>query len=154
VSIRPAAPGDVPAIVRLANLAYRVEDFFVEGDRTDEPEVRGLVERGALLVLEEDGGLVGCVQVEATGRRGYLGLLSVDPARQGGGRGRRLVMAAEARLRAAGCDHVELTVVDVREELPPFYRRLGYTQVGTRPFPEPDKLKLPACFLRFEKPLG
>ena len=150
--VREATAADVPALAALINRAYRVEDFFVEGDRIDEAELGALWPR--FLVLEEEGGrLGGCVLVEHDGRRGYLGLLSVDPELQGGGRGRRLVAAVEARCREAGCVALDLRVVDLREELFPFYRRLGFAEVGREPFSDPDKLKRPAGFVRLRKPL-
>ncbi len=67
------------------------------------------------------------------GERSYLGLLSVDPARQKIGLGRRLVAAAEEFAREMGSHHMDLTVVNLRTELPPFYRKLGYVENGTEP---------------------
>src|SRR5262249_33851209 len=151
--IRIARTDDIPAIVRLVNLAYRVEEFFVEGDRTDEAEIRRLLDRGAFLLLDEDGALAGCVYVAIADGRGYLGLLAVDPARQGGGRGRRPVAAVEGRCRAAGARPLDLTVVNLRAELPPFYERLGFRQAGTAPFPDDARKKLPCHFLLYTKPL-
>jgi len=137
---RLAIPSDVPDLLRIINAAYIVEQFFKAGDRIDRAGVIERFERGTFLVeAGDDGAIVGCVYVElqASGR-GYFGLLSVDPAQQGGGIGRRLVEAAEAHCRAAGCRAIDLRVVNLRTELPPFYGRLGYVATGTEPYDAED----------------
>jgi hypothetical protein len=48
---------------------------------------------------------------------------------------------------------VDISVVDLRTELPPFYRRLGYVETGTAPFPDPAKAKRPCHFILMSKPL-
>ena len=49
---------------------------------------------------------------------------------------------------------MEIHVVDLRRELPPLYRRLGYVEVGTEPFPDAEQPKLACQFIVMEKPLG
>jgi hypothetical protein len=44
-------------------------------------------------------------------------------------------------------------VVNVREDLPPWYRRLGYRETGTLPFDSPRK-KRPCHFIQMEKGLS
>ena len=152
--VRPATAADVPALAALINRAYRVEDFFIDGDRTSEADVRRQIDR-FLILEEEDGALGACVLVQVNGERGYLGVLSVDPDRQGGGRGRRMVEAVEETCRAAGCTVLDIRVIDLREELPPFYRKLGFVETGTQPFPEAErhKLKRTAHFILMSKRL-
>jgi len=152
--IRDATALDAPAIADLVNRAFLVERFFVEGDRTSAAAVARMLETGAFLLGEMDGRLVACVYVEAEGERGYFGMLSVDPSRQGEGLGRRLVEAAEDRCRRRGCRVMEILVVDLRAELPPLYRRLGYAEVGTRPFPESERTKMACQFIVMAKPLS
>ena len=154
VHVRDATASDAEAIASLVNRAFLVERFFVDGDRTSLAEISRLLETGTLLLAETDGRLVDCVYVELRGDRGYFGMLSVDPSRQGEGLGRRLVDAAEDRCRSRGCRLMEIHVVDVREELPPFYRRLGYVEVGEEPFPDTERAKIPARFVVMTKPLG
>lgn len=48
---------------------------------------------------------------------------------------------------------MDLRIVNLREELPPFYRRLGYVETGTAPFQEEIKSKLPCHFVLMSKPL-
>jgi GNAT superfamily N-acetyltransferase len=152
--VRVATAADVDAIAALVNRAFLVEQFFVEGDRTSPAEISRLLDCGAFLLAEADGRLVACVHVEARGERGYFGMLSVDPSRQGEGLGRLLVDAAEERGRRQGCRMMEIHVVDVREELPPFYRRLGYVEAGEEPFTEHERTKIPARFIVMTKPLA
>jgi N-acetylglutamate synthase-like GNAT family acetyltransferase len=151
--VRQARTGDAEAIRDLINVAFRVERFFVDGDRIGLGEVRSLLSQGEFLVTEDEGLLTGCVYVEFRGERGYLGLLSVDPARQGSGVGTRLALAAEERCRELGARFVDLQIVSLREELPGFYRRLGYIDDGTAPFPADVPTKLPCHFLKMFKRL-
>ena len=85
----------------------------------------------------------GCVYLKCTGDRGYFGMLSIDPARQRQGLGRRLIDAAEARARERGCRFMDIHIVNLREELPAYYRRLGYVENGTLPFSDPDRASRP-----------
>jgi GNAT superfamily N-acetyltransferase len=152
VELRTAVPEDAEDIARVINAAYQVERFFVDGDRTSPGEVRRLMAGGAfLLVADASGSPAGCVYVEVRGARGYFGLLAVDPGRQGQGIGRKLVAAAEDHCRKAGCKIMDLQVVDVRAELPPLYRSLGYAETGTAPFTTPSKI--PCRFVLMSKAL-
>lgn len=135
------------------NRAFQVEAFFIEKDRTSAAEVAEMLARGVFLLGEAERLLVGCVYVEVRGNRGYFGLLSVEPSRQGEGIGRVLVDAAEDHCRRAGCRAMDIRVVDLRTELPSFYRRLGYEETGTEPFPEPGLAKLPCRFVVMSKTL-
>ena len=65
----------------------------------------------------------------------------------------RLVEAAESHVRAAGCAALDIDVVNLRTELPPFYRRLGFREVGTAPFPAPAKLSQPIHLVLMSKAL-
>jgi GNAT superfamily N-acetyltransferase len=141
--------------VRVINLAFRAaESFFVEGDRITPEILQSMLDKGNFLLAEAAAGLVGCVYVELQGERAYFGLLAVDPARQHRGLGRRLIDEAENHARAGGCRIMDLRIVSVREELPPFYRRLGYVETGTAPFPAEIKSKLPCHFVLMSKPLA
>ncbi len=150
---RVAELADGQAITRLINAAFQVERFFLDADRIDIEEVRARLARGRFLLAEEDGAINGCVYVEPDGERAYLGLLSVEPTLQRSGMGKLLMDAAEDHCRAAGCRFMDLRVVNVREELPPFYQKLGYVQSGTAPFPEDTRTLVPCHFLIMSKPL-
>jgi len=154
LTTRIADAGDVSDVVALVCLAYRVETFFLEGDRTNAGDVRARMARGQFLLLEDSqGGLAGCVCVEVRGERGYFGMLAIDPARQRQGLGAQLVAAAEVHCRTAGCAEMEIDVVNLRTELPPFYRRLGYTENGSRPFPDEERARIPCHLVVMAKAL-
>ena len=148
LAFRPAVAADAPAIVARVQSAYRgegakrgwtTEAHLIPGERIDAAEVLALIARpgGALLLAEAGGDLAGCVHVEASGGVGHLGLLAVDPARQAGGLGRRLVAAAEALARdRLGAGEMRMDVVHSRSELIAWYERQGYVRTGeTAPFP-------------------
>jgi GNAT superfamily N-acetyltransferase len=154
MTFREAGDGDVAALVAIVNAAFRVEAFFKIGDRTDADDVRARMRRGRFLVAEDEaGGLAGAVFIATRGRRGYFGMLSIDPARQGQGLGARLTRLAEDTCREAGCTAMEIEVVNLREELPPYYRRLGYVERGTRPFPDVERTSRPCHFIVMDKDL-
>jgi GNAT superfamily N-acetyltransferase len=154
ISIRQAQGADAGALVRLINAAFRVEQPFIEGDRTNPDGVRTYMEKGKFLLAENAAGLAGCVYVEIRGDRGYLGLLGVDPQRQGIGLGRKLMDAAENFFREAGCVAIDLRIVSARTPLPVFYRHLGYLETGTAPF-APDVLaKVPCHYILMSKTIG
>ena len=150
-----AESADAENIARLVNIAFRPERFFTDADRTNPDKVRALLQKGKFLLAEEAGMLVGCVYVELRGERGYFGLLAVDPARQHAGMGSFLIEAAEAYCRAASCLVMDLTIVNLRKELPAYYRSRGYVESGTLPFPEDQHPpKMPCHLVRMSKPLG
>jgi len=152
IRLRNAQPSDAGAIAALVNQAFSVERFFVAGDRTDEGEVLRLMERGGFLCAEVEEELVGCLYLEVRGPRGYFGMLSVSPSRQKAGIGRLLVERTEAFFRDAGCEAVDIKIVHLRSELPPYYQALGYSEIGTEPFVD-DSLTQAAHFVLMSKPL-
>jgi ribosomal protein S18 acetylase RimI-like enzyme len=157
VTTRCATKEDIPELVRIINSAYRVEDFFVDGDRTSEadlalrmsdPDVRFFV-----VDAVESGALAAAVVVDVHGRRGHFAMLSVDPPFQGRGLARILLNAVEDHCRAHGCHALDMEVVNLREELPAFYAALGFTAIETAPFPDRTKLRRDAHLVRMAKPL-
>jgi N-acetylglutamate synthase-like GNAT family acetyltransferase len=156
MEIRFAEESDLPTLTALINHAFKVEAFFIVRDRLIPEEALEYFRKGRFLLAEEDGGLAGVVYVELRGDRSYLGLLSVNPELQKTGLGRRLMAAAEEFAREMGSHHMDLTVVNLRTELPPFYRKLGYTENGTAPIrPEMvPRVTQPCHFIRMTKPLG
>jgi len=151
--MRTAEPVDAPTIARLVNDAFRPERFFIDADRTNPGKVAALLEKGKFLLLFEGGVLAGCVYTEIRGARGYFGLLAVEPQRQRSGIGARLIAAAEQHCRSAGCRFMDLTFVNVRQELPAYYQRLGYVENGTLPFPADQVVKIPVHLVQMSKPL-
>jgi predicted N-acetyltransferase YhbS len=151
--IRTAQEQDAGALMQLINRAFAVERFFLEQDRIDLAGVEHFLKQGVFLLCEAEGLPVACVYVEVRAERGYFGLLSVEPALQGSGLGKGLIGAAEDYCRQSGCAYMDLLIVNLREELPPFYRKLGYVQNGTAPFPADTVTKLPCHFVKMSRPL-
>lgn len=156
MEFRFADQSDTAGLLTLINQAFSVESFFHIGTRLDPDRIQPHLRNGRFLVAESEGKLVGCVYVELHGEESYLGLLSVDRSLQKTGLGRRLVAAAEEFAREMGARRMDLTVVNLRTELPPYYERLGYRIVGEEPIPEQMKARVnqPCYFLRMSKPLG
>ena len=160
--VRMAVAADAGALMAVINAAFVVERFFIDGDRVNLEMVRAFLDKGEFLIAGDDtsddsgegNGVAACVYVEVRGERGYLGLLSVDPVRQKAGLGRLLVEAAEEHCRTRGCRAMDLRVVNVRAELPAFYRRLGYAENGTEEFPAEEATKLACHFLKMTKAIG
>jgi GNAT superfamily N-acetyltransferase len=150
--IREANAEDVDDLLRVINDAFIVEQFFAPGPRLSAPELDKYRGRGTFLVVEDDEAFAGCVFVDASKPSGYFGLLSVDRTRQQRGLGSRLVAAAEERCRTAGCSSITIRVVNLRTELPPFYRSRGYKEIGTEPF-ESANSAMPCHFIVMSKAL-
>jgi GNAT superfamily N-acetyltransferase len=151
--IRLALGADVDALSALINIAFRVELPFIEGDRINPDGVREYMKKGKFLLAEAPSGLAGCVYVEVRGNRGYLGLLGVEPRRQGTGLGSKLMDAAEDFFRNANCVAIDLRIVSARAPLPAFYRRFGYVETGTAPLPQDAPVKVPCHYILMSKML-
>jgi len=152
--IRIATPADAPQITAVINAAFRIaEGFFMDGKRITQAEVEESLTRGAFLLAETDGKLNGCVYVELRGERSYLGLLSVDPGSQQSGLGSLLMIEAERYCRERGSHSMDILIINLREDLPPFYLKRGYVMSGTTPFPEDVPTRIPCHFINMSKPL-
>jgi GNAT superfamily N-acetyltransferase len=152
--LRLAATADAVEITRVINAAFKnAESFFIERDRIDPAKVREFLETGQFLLLEDVGGIAACIYVEKRGERAYAGLLAVAPSRQRCGLGSRLMTAAEEHCRESGCRFMDLRIVNLRSELPEFYRRRGYLQTGTAPFTPGVPTRLPCHFINMSKSL-
>lgn len=144
---------DVGALVALVNGAYRgessqqgwtTEDHLVGGQRTDAAAVAALLASPThrILVARDVNGLCGCVLLEQQpGRTCYLGMLTVRPTMQARGVGGQLLEAGEAWARENFLSlYMEMTVIDLRHDLIPWYERRGYRATGEiRPFPYDDE---------------
>jgi ribosomal protein S18 acetylase RimI-like enzyme len=158
--LHPAVEADYPAIIDLANLAYRgtgpsaswnIENF-IEGQRLNESLLRedlAAKPEAHLLTVRDDAdqSLLGTVWLDP-GKDGvwYLGLFTVRPDLQNRQLGRTLLAAAEDFAKERGAHRIQMTVINVRDILIAWYERRGYTLTGeTKPFPYGDE--------RFGRPL-
>ena len=149
--ITKATLGDVPALNKLINSAYRgdeskkgwsTEADLLDGTRIDEAALRDIIQKPdtTFLKYEEDGILMGCVELRVEGSKLYLGTLSVNPNIQNKGIGKKLLYAGEDHARQIGCSTMRMTVIDGRQSLINWYMRHGYHLTGERmPFVVPDE---------------
>lgn len=165
--IRPATPGDLPALLRVIERAYRGDSARMgwthEADLLDDrrigmDQLAAVLENAAerlLVALSDEDSPIGCVQVSNRGGGlAYLGLLCIEPLAQAAGHGRRLIAAAEAlAAEHFAASAIEMTVIDSRAELIAYYRRRGYAATGeVRPFPVPRDP--PLWMVVLARPLG
>jgi GNAT superfamily N-acetyltransferase len=133
VSIRSALAGDAEAIARLlGQLGYPAEPQSIPA------RLARLQAAGDEVVVAVDGHVVGLAQLhvapalEYDGDVAKLAAIVVDERRRGGGIGRSLVEAMEARARERGCLLFYLTTAEHRSDAHAFYRRIGLEQTGRR----------------------
>ncbi len=145
-----ATENDIPALTQLMNSAYRGESSkkgwtteanLIAGEvRTDENNLRDVVRKPGSVILKytnDKNQLTGCVNLQKHGDRLYLGMFSVSPEEQGGGIGKKILMAAEQHAMNEGCRSIYMQVISLRDELIKWYERHGYKDTGERrPFPE------------------
>jgi N-acetylglutamate synthase-like GNAT family acetyltransferase len=152
-ALRTATDADVGAIVDLVNRAFAVESFFKTGDRTDDAQIRELLRDGQFLLLTESKMATACVYVKLKEDRCYIGLLSVDPAKQRSGIGARMMREAEDLGRRAGCRFADIRTVSVRPELPVIYHKLGYVETGIESAAVIKTATMPVHFVTMSKAL-
>ena len=154
--VRNADIGDLNAIVVVTNRAFVSEQFCVTGDRTNAADIRHRFATGIFFVIDDPSDrsrLQGSAFCSVEDSRGYLGLLSVDPDAQGQGHSRLLVAAVEQHCRQLGCNFLDITVVNARSDLFPFYARLGFAAFDILPFPVPERALQPLQLVKMTKPL-
>lgn len=131
-AIREASPSDIPQIVSLINRAFAITRAFRQGDRSNPEQIQNMMGEGKFLLLGSEDDPVACAYLRLTGERAYLGTLSVDPAKQKQGIGKRMIRYAENYCRSAGCKVIDIRIVNVRTELPDIYRKFGFVETGTQ----------------------
>jgi ribosomal protein S18 acetylase RimI-like enzyme len=151
VTIRSAAPADVPALSELARRTWS-EAFGASVSPADEAAelqearseayFRDALREKTILVAEEEGRLLGYVQFgaveipEVTAWPGDRALhrLYVDSQAQGRGLGRQLLDVALQHPRLADARRVFLTVWEQNARAVQLYESLGFRRFGTATF--------------------
>ncbi|TDU31860.1 ribosomal protein S18 acetylase RimI-like enzyme [Panacagrimonas perspica] len=140
--VRPARHDDAEDIARLVNAAYRPgsgaagwthEGAIVGGPRVTAAQILDALQQAStvILVARSGDGIVACVQLQKAAEICHLGLLAVDPERQGQDVGKQLLSHAEAHAsETMNCRTVRIAVLSQRPELMAFYVRRGYRTVG------------------------
>lgn len=131
---RIAEDSDLHSIVSLINRAFADENPFLLTDRVDHHEILELMSKGHFLLFEEEGKIIALIYAEVReNRRGYLGLLVVDPSRRRSGLGKQMLCAGEQFCRQHGCSLIEGVVLNRRPDLLERYRRFGFRIAGEIP---------------------
>jgi ribosomal protein S18 acetylase RimI-like enzyme len=139
LGIRRARREDVPAIVRL------LADDPLGGTREEASDplpqaywdaFDAMTEQGGnlLIVAEEDGVVVGCLQLTFIPsltlrgtKRAQIEGVRVDASRRGQHIGERMIRHAMELASAEGCGLMQLTTNKIRADAQRFYERLGFT---------------------------
>ena len=150
LKFRVASQADAALLQVLVRSAYRGEESrqgwtteadLLTGDRIDLQGIMAKINEpnGAVLVAaDENNNTIACCEVlQSNDDSAYFGMFAVDPLRQGGGLGRRVLAYAENYCRQEwGVKSIEMTVIWTRHELISWYIRRGYRLTGkTKPFP-------------------
>jgi ribosomal protein S18 acetylase RimI-like enzyme len=160
--IEIATKNDIAEINILVNSAYRgdssrqgwtTEADLLDGIRTDEKMLDSTFQKSDITILKyvEDNIIQGIVSLTRKEDHIYLGMLTVLPALQAKGIGKKLLIGAEDFAKSQDISKIRMTVISVRAELIAWYERHGYTKTGeTEPFPmdDPD-FGLPKQHLEF-----
>ncbi len=155
-TFRPARTEEAELLVGLVNSAYRgdssrvgwtTEADYLDGQRTDEQELRALIEaeNSMLLLCLQEAEIVGSVHLQKTTDAAYLGMFVIRPDLQGQGIGKQFMQAAETVVQQEwGVRKIEMTVLTLRSELLAFYERRGYRRTGiVKPFPTDVRFGIP-----------
>lgn len=145
-----ASKEDISRIVELLNMGYRGEksrkgwtteaDLIAGEIRSNVEDVTQVMREPGSVFLRyrnEEGKIIGCVNLKKQDHRIYLGMFAVEPELQGAGIGGALMRAAEEYALSEGCRSIYMYVISVRDELIAWYHRKGYVDTSERvPFQE------------------
>lgn len=143
MSFQLAQTNDLPRLSSFVNRAYRGDSArqgwtheadLLDGTRVEASLLAEELARGVSLIMAQDSGeLLGCYHFEMKdATTAYVGMITVDPLRQGQGVGKDLLANATARARQLGAKVLKLTVLSERKELIEYYQRRGFSFTGVR----------------------
>ena len=153
-------PAELDECLEVIRASFRTvaDDFGIT--RENAPTNPAFLERGRFLAhlekdvvlfgLRDEGGLAGCVAVEAASDEAglfFVERLAVLPDRRHRGYGRALMDRAAAYARERGGVAVSVAIIDEHAVLKSWYQSLGFAVTGRREF---DHLPFNVCFLRKE----
>ncbi len=127
--VRAITTADVDAVVALWERAGLTRPW---NDPYQDIAFARATEHAGVLVLAEEGALVGAVMVGHDGHRGTVYYLGVEPACARSGRGRTLMAAAEDWLRTRGVWKMNILVRESNAPVLGFYEALGYADQQCR----------------------
>jgi ribosomal protein S18 acetylase RimI-like enzyme len=124
-TLRAGRPSDIESVLRL----WFASD--AEPTHTDDAESLGQLiahDTSALILAEEDGGIVGSVIAAWDGWRGSVYRLIVAPTHRRRGLGSQLLAEAESRHAAAGAVRSQAVVVQTEPVAVSFWRASNWDQ--------------------------
>jgi ribosomal protein S18 acetylase RimI-like enzyme len=124
LEIRPYDPVDEERVVRLWKECGLVVPW---NDPHRDISRKMKIQADLFLVGLVDGEIVATAMAGYEGHRGWINYLAVHPDHQRSGLGRRMMEAAEKRLRAMGCPKINVQVRGINKGVIDFYRAIGYT---------------------------
>lgn len=128
---RPASAADTEPVRRLVHLAFaHYTPRIGEQPAPMTADYDQVVAQGRCWVVEEDGRLVGMVQLATAPGHLTVETIAVAPDAQGRGIGARLLTFAENRARALGLPEVRLYTNEAMTENLAYYPRRGYREIG------------------------
>lgn len=127
--IRPAATGDVSAMIAIATAAYVI--YIERIGREPAPMIADFAQHVSAhegYVLEDGGEVVGYIVTFEKDGRQFIENVAVRPSRQGLGHGRKLLQFAEEQARKHGRNRLFLYTNAKMTENLDTYPRLGYLE--------------------------
>ncbi|HPE61788.1 MAG: GNAT family acetyltransferase [Thiothrix sp.] len=141
MEIRPYQHEDEATVIRLwTNCGLAVPWNNPQRDI----ERKLMIQPELFLVATENAVLLATVMAGYEGHRGWINYLAVHPQHRRRGLGRRMMQAAETRLRALGCPKINLQVRSNNTSVIRFYEAIGFeddacVSLGKRLIPDhPD----------------
>lgn len=129
ITLRPATPDDIPALVPLINDAYDFTEhhIFPNSRRTDRHDINHYIDDMTVAEIDDGAGrrIAACIHIDLSGEPAHYGLLAVDVTLHRSGLGSTLVNLAEQRAREAGKSRIHIETVK-QAGLVPFYEARGY----------------------------
>jgi len=123
LTIRPYAPDDQDAVIALWEACHLV---VPQNDAIADIRTKIQFQPDLFLVAIATDRLVGTVMAGYEGHRGWINYLAVAPAHRRQGIARRMMAAAEEKLRALGCPKINLQVRHTNTTVVKFYRAIGF----------------------------
>lgn len=134
MQIRPAAPGDVPAIASIVERAYAIYIDRIGGRPGPmDHDYRAKVAANLVSVAAApDGSVLGLIVLVVAPDHLLIENVAVDPAQQRGGIGHALLRFAEDRARHHGLTQLRLFTNAAMVENIARYTKLGYAEYDRR----------------------
>jgi RimJ/RimL family protein N-acetyltransferase len=122
--LRPISLDDLPEMMAL----WRAAALQISPTDSAHGLRRHLALSGNLawVLCNSQGTIIGTLLGSDDGRRGWINHLAIHPDAQGHGHGHRLITAVTTRLKAQGCEKVNLLVRQANQQVVPFYEKIGF----------------------------